>query len=215
MKKSTVKLNSKSLSKVLLQNSVDAFTDRLIKYAIDTTRKIGKAIQLRGGANNMDRTGNLLNSLCWGVSYRGTLKGSGFYREANSLQDSYIHEWGKYKDMYPVYGHMYAEEYISEWGAGFETDQGWRVFFAILAPYWGYWEEGFKMRGRRGTKFMRFWVMTRFYDTVVRDLKPTKHHLKVYVPTYSHKSLESRNESFLDKPHKQKWREKHRKRNNI
>ena len=70
------------------------------------------------------------------------------------------------------------------------------VFFAILAPYWGYWEKGFNMKvgweGNRTAIFQQFAVMSQFYDIVKSNLKPARTRLKVYVPKYASKSLMSR-----------------------
>ena len=189
MKKSTVKFSASALKKQLMTNSVELFTNTLISYARDIIDQIGKAISSYHSANHMDRTGNLLNSLCWCVSYRGEIKGYGFYREANSLRYSHLHEWSKDADWgiaEPVWGHALAKDYIDQYGKIFT--EGWRIFFAVLAPYWGYWEDGFTMRTgyhKNTSIFKKFSVMTWFYDTITRDLKPTRTTFKVHVPTYS------------------------------
>lgn len=178
MKKSQVKFNSKALEKAITDRLIPVQTAQLVAYAKDTIQKIGNAIQAYHSRNHMDRTGNLLNSLCWGVSYRGELAEAGYYREASSLRQSYLHEWSKeYSNAFPVEGHAAAANYIQKYGATY-TD-GWRVFFAILAPYWGYWEEGFTFRSKRRTGFMQFAVMTQFYDTVTKELKPAKVYFRI------------------------------------
>ena len=88
----------------------------------------------------------------------------------------------------PVNGHALAEAYLAKAEKNCKEHQ-WTVFFAILAPYWGYWEEGFR-NVRTGT-FMQFQVMTEFYDVVKADLKPAKTRLKVHVEKYASKSLRS------------------------
>jgi hypothetical protein len=82
-----------------------------------------------------------------------------------------------------VLGRELAEEYI---GSVKGKSGKWTVFFAVLAPYWGYWESGFThiKTGRR----MQFQVMTHIFDDVRMDLKPAKTHLTVYVPKYSYKN---------------------------
>ena len=82
----------------------------------------------------------------------------------------------------PVNGHALAEAYLAKAEKNCKEHQ-WTVFFAILAPYWGYWEEGFR-NVRTGT-FMQFQVMTEFYDVVKADLKPAKTRLKVHVEKYA------------------------------
>lgn len=185
MKKSKVLFDSVGLSKVLFDKMIPVQTSLLIDYAKRKILEIGQRINSYHSANHMDRTGNLLNSLCWGVSYRGDLKAHGFYRDASSVNYSYLHEWSKDADFgtpFPVDGHSLAESYIQRYGAPFTT--GWRVFFAILAPYWGYWEQGFTMRKFRGSEFRKFAVMAEVYDQVSKELKPTSINIKVNPPTY-------------------------------
>jgi hypothetical protein len=150
------------------------------------------------GANGLDRTGNLLNSLCWGVTFDGEVKDSGFYRSPKvgsrtnrwgqergmgikGGDNSYLHEFFDDKEL--VLGRKLAEEYI---GSAKGKSGKWTVFFAVLAPYWGYWESGFTQvtTGKR----MQFQVMTHIFDDVRMDLKPAKTHLTVYVPKYSFKN---------------------------
>lgn len=175
MKKSKlIGWNPAKMRKEITANVVSLQTDRFIEYAEKTILDIGNKIQTYHSRNHMDRTGNLLNSLCWGVAYDGELKGSGFYRNASSVKESFLHEWGDYKGSFYVDGHAMAEEYIKKYGKVGSGNGYWRIFFAILAPYWGYWEEGFTFKGVRGEKFLRFAVMTEFYDKISEDLKPAK-----------------------------------------
>lgn len=53
---------------------VSVQTEKLIEYAKEEIVKLGDKIQTYNSRNHMDRTGNLLNSLCWGVAYKGELK---------------------------------------------------------------------------------------------------------------------------------------------
>ena len=90
---------------------------RLIDYAKGKIVEIGQAIEQYHSAHHMDRTGNLLNSLCWGVSYNGSLIEGGFYRDAvlhnngiDGSSTSYLHEWfgGDEKYLEPVNGRQLA-----------------------------------------------------------------------------------------------------------
>lgn len=186
-KKSQVKFDTTALRKQMEAYLINAQTVRLVAYAKETINDIGNAISAYNSRNHMDRTGNLLNSLCWGVAYRGELAESGFYRNASSTRLSHLHEWSWESDrggIYPVSGHELADAYIRRYGNA--NSNGWRVFFAVLAPYWGYWEEGFNLKKvQGGTEFRRFAVMTQFYDKVTNDLKPMKTTFKVHVPTYT------------------------------
>jgi hypothetical protein len=161
----------------------------------------------------MDDTGNLLDSLCWGVSYDGKPIASGFYRSQKATQAALMHGWslvefregsGKQKWDYEnkiknpfsemhagesVWGHQRAAEYLERAGAKSKAGQ-WKVFFAILAPYWGYWEKGFNMKlPKGGTTFLQFSVMAETYDTVKGELKPMRTSLRVHVDKYASKSL--------------------------
>ena len=147
----------------------------------------------------MDRTGNLLDSLCWGVSYQGKLVDSGFYRPQSARTESHLHEWfsGDVKYLIPVSGHSLAQKYIQKYGNN--GTKGWRVFFAILAPYWGYWEKGFNMKSGGGasgipgsTKFVQFAVMTQFYDRIKEDLRPARTRFRTSVAKYDLPKLEKR-----------------------
>ena len=209
MKKSQVIFDSNALMKVMIKNLTEEQTRRLVAYAEDKIKEIGDQIQSYHSANHMDRTGNLLNSLCWGVSYDGELKASGFYREASSVKESYLHEWGDYAGTFVVDGHAEAENYIQKYGKAGSGNGYWRVFFAILAPYWGYWEKGFTMvhgfsnnKGNskfRGSTFKRFAVMTEFYDVMSKELKPAK-----VTPVRITKSIEySPSYDWRGKPNKQ------------
>lgn len=196
MKQSQVKFNSNALKKVMMENLTEEQTRRLVAYAEDKIKEIGDQIQTYNSRNHMDRTGNLLNSLCWGVAYNGELKASGFYREASSLKESYLHEWGEYGGTFVVDGHAEAENYIQKYGKVGSGNGYWRVFFAVLAPYWGYWEKGFTFKGVKGTRFLQFAVMTEFYDTISKELKPAKVNFHIsksieYSPSYDWKGKTS------------------------
>lgn len=174
----------KKLKKELTEYSVDEQTNRLIAYAKRTIIDIADAIQFYGGKHHMDDTGNLLDSLCWGLAYKGKVVATGFYREQRATKLSYLHAWSDYSEAYPVGGHTLAEKYLQQYTA--VTTDGWRLFFAVLAPYWGYWEEGFMFKGKNGHKFLKFSVMTQYYDRAGRDLKPAKVTFKTEAPPYSH-----------------------------
>lgn len=209
--------NPETLKKQMMENVVAYNNARLVDYAKETIAKIGNKIKSYHSKNNMDRTGNLLNSLCWGVSYKGKLIEGGFFRDAvlndkgiAKTSESFLHEWfsGDEKYLIPVNGRQLAEEYLQK--VGNTGSSGWKVFFAILAPYWGYWEEGFTLihggsvsssgrkngkltkgyKGARGATFMKFAVMAETYDQVRKDLKPArKYYFNVSVPQYSHQKL--------------------------
>lgn len=174
---------------------------RLAEYAKEKIQEIGAEIQTYNSINHMDRTGNLLDSLCWGVSYDGKLMDSGFYRGQSATRDSYLHEWmrGDVKYLTPVNGHQLAQDYVSKYGNN--GTKGFRVFFAVLAPYWGYWEKGFTLKSYFGntSQFRQFSVMTQFYDVVKADLKPMRVRFRVSVPKYDAATLNRRWEKYANK----------------
>lgn len=185
----------------MIDNVVEIQTQRLIDYAKEKVRLIGDAIQLYNSQHHFDRTGNLLNSICWGVAYSGKLKDYGFYRDANvksyntsknySTNQSFLHEFFyDVREAYEVDGRRLAESFIKSRGRA-SAPGWWRIWFAILAPYWGYWEEGFRMKSNFGNreKFLRFQVMSEFHDKVKEELSPAKVTMDVFVPEYSHDSL--------------------------
>lgn len=190
---------TKQLKKELLMYSVEKQTENLIDYAEHEIRRVGDLMSSYNGANHMDRTGNLLNSLCWGVSYDGVLKASGFYREPvinarvdkwgqkrgkgmGGSTESYLHEYFDPADQELVNGRQLAEEFLKSYSG---KSKKWTVFFAVLAPYWGYWEGGF--RHIKTNRRMQFQVMSHIFDEVRRDLRPATTNITVYRPKYSYR----------------------------
>ena len=223
---------TKRLQKKLTDYWVGEQTARLIVYAQETILKLGNDINSINTKNNMDDTGNLLDSLCWGVSYSGELKGSGFYREQTASRPSELHAYSeaavleggarsKWKGLYskdvmkareiqkanwsytsaaePVNGHQLAANYLSKAATKCKSGQ-WQIFFAILAPYWGYWEEGHHNIFMQ--RFVRFNVMTWYYDQMTKDLKPAKTRIHVHVEKYASKSLYSSAKKNLRDSHR-------------
>lgn len=185
--------NPKALLKEMTDNAIALQTERLVEYAKGHILLLGETISAYNSANSMDRTGNLLDSLCWGVTYNGKYVDNGFYRNQTATMSSGMHEWWKggqvtkwkkgnavgwesvgAEHLPEVWGHDMAEKFLERQEK--EGQSGWRVFFAILAPYWGYWEKGFNMKGSGGWngRFLQFAVMTQFHDQVKQSLKPAK-----------------------------------------
>ena len=192
--------------KDLIKELVEEQTLRFVEYARNKIQEIGDYIQTAPTVNHLDRTGHLLNSLCWGVSYDGRLLRSGFYRNKtlhrkrvvgwegkNQIMTSAsnLHEWSPtVSDLFPVDGRELARTYLQSYGNN--GSKGWRVFFAILAPYWGYWEKGFRFKVGKGQGFLQFAVMTHFYDEIRRDLKPARTRFRCSVPKYNITKLQQR-----------------------
>lgn len=178
---------------------VNVQNERLVAYAKKKIRLIGDAIQLYNSKNHMDRTGNLLDSLCWVVSYNGKMVEGGFYREQQATEDAYLHELlpEDYKGTFPVYGHRLAEIFITQYGNKSESGQ-WVVYFAVLAPYWAYWEKGHENILTK--KFEHFAVMAEVHDMCAQDLKPAKVELKLKVPhSFSVKKTDRRHKNDVER----------------
>lgn len=199
IKSKVIGFNAKSMAAAMMKNVVAEQNRRLIEYAKEKILAIGNQIQTYHSRNHMDKEGNLLDSLLWGVSYEGKLVEGGFYRDAQARGESYLHEWfsGDVKYLIPVNGRQLAQTYMQKYGNN--GAKGWRVFFAILAPYWGYWEKGFTMKSGggdsgipRSTRFMQFSVMTQFYDEIKKDLKPARVRFRVSVAKYNRTKLEKK-----------------------
>ena len=218
-KSRVIGFDAAKLEKDMMNYCVGKQNARLIAYAKDKIQQIGNRISSYGSKNHMDDTGNLLDSLCWGLSYDGKPISSGFYREQVATEASYLHGFSrveflegsgrkKWKDAEsarkmgadpfsqmdagePVWGHQRAAEFIEK--AGLKSKAGqWLLFFAILAPYWGYWEKGFKKyvgKGHDSYVFLQFSVMAESYDQIKPELKPMRTTFRTYVPKYASKSL--------------------------
>ena len=211
MKESKVIFDAKKLAAEMMKNLSAEQTNRLIEYAKQTILEIGNKIQTYHSRNHMYRSGHLLRSLCCGVSYDGKLVYSGFYgdialkshttwNEANTT-NSYLHEWIPEYEAFQIDGRQMAQNYIQRYGHMGSGKGSWRVFFAILAPYWGYWETGFNMvhglGKNRKSSFHQFAVMTEFYDKADKDLKPAKVKFQItkemnYTKSYHVKSVKGR-----------------------
>lgn len=212
IKSKVIGFNAKSMAAAMMKNVVAEQNRRLVEYAKEKILAIGNQIQTYHSRNHMDRTGHLLNSLCWGVSYNGKLVEGGFFRDAvlnnkgiAKTSESFLHEWfsGDVKYLIPVNGRQLAQTYMQKYGNN--GAKGWRVFFAILAPYWGYWEKGFTMKSGggdsripRSTRFMQFSVMTQFYDEIKKDLKPARVRFRVSVAKYNRTKLEKKWEKYAN-----------------
>lgn len=208
MKPVRVKFNTKAFQNALTKELVEDQTNALLDYARQKILDIGNQIASYASGNHMDDSGNLLDSLCWGVTWKDQLKGYGFYRQQQATEESHLHTWfgSDISDLFPVYGHGLARQFIQQFAAK-ASFKGWQVFFAVLAPYWGYWEEGFKMRTINGERFMQFSVMTQQYDLIKEDLKPARTRFRVYVKKYNtnkFNNLQSLYKSVSENP----WKER-------
>lgn len=217
--------NATKMAEQMMANAVAEQNRRLVEYAEARIMLLGETINSYNSKHHMDDTGNLLDSLCWGVCYNGKMVQSGFYRSPKANTPSYLHGWStvefadpkRFKQHAvgesvkgwvsmdagePVNGHQLAAEYLSQAHKECKSNQ-WMVFFAILAPYWGYWERGFNITPRFGRnttqRFLQFAVMSQFKDHVSSQLKPAKTSIRIPKLTYASKSLMSRARKNLNK----------------
>lgn len=175
MGKSKVIFNADKLKKEILKSISEEQTKRLITYAESRIESIGRDFL------SWDRTGNLLDSLCWAVYYDGKLKKSDYYRNKSASDDAYLHELSKPPLKELSDGRIAAQNFLATYKSS--VSNGWELVFGVLAPYWGYWEEGHR-NILMGNQFVKFSVMAQQYDNVERDLKPAKTTFHVYVPHY-------------------------------
>lgn len=114
-----------------------------------------------------DTTGNLLDSLCWGVWYNGKLAKLGYYREQQEAElDSYLHELSA--NRVPINGRFLAQQFLAQYKPTIK--QGWEVVWGVLAPYWAYWEQGHY--NRLLGDVVQFKAMSQRYDHIKQELEP-------------------------------------------
>lgn len=143
-------------------------TARLIAYAKEEIVKMGNLIQ-QIIIGQDESTGNLLDSLCWGVWHNQKLCGSGYYREQQAEYDSYLHELSLNK--VSVNGRFLAQQFLSEYGSSITVSDGWQIVWGVLAPYYVYWEKG-HINVLFGGQFVKFDAMSQRYDHIENVLKP-------------------------------------------
>ena len=72
--------NAAKMAEQMMANAVAEQNRRLVEYAEQRVIMLGETINSYNSKHHMDDTGNLLDSLCWGVCYDGKMVQSGFYR---------------------------------------------------------------------------------------------------------------------------------------
>ena len=98
-------------------------TARLIAYAqqqiVLMAAEIEQIISSQDGS-----TGNLLDSLCWGVWHNKKKKGMGFYRDTQAIEDSYLHELSP-AIRESVNGHFLAQQFLAQYQDNLTITDGW------------------------------------------------------------------------------------------
>ena len=85
--------NAAKMAEQMMANAVAEQNRRLVEYAEQRIIMLGETINSYNSKHYMDDTGNLLDSLCWGVCYNGEMVQSGFYRSPKANMPSYLHGW--------------------------------------------------------------------------------------------------------------------------
>ena len=173
-RKTIVKLDMKKWADSLFGQIEAEQTKRFVAYAERQMKSIGEAF------NAWESSGNLIDSLCYAVYHNGRPAKMDYYRSPQATDTSELHEFSK-EHREQVNGRALAERFLTDFKPS--KKQGWEVFWAVLAPYWGYWEQGhynvcFKQR-------VQFSVMAQQFDLVKETLEPKcKTTFVINVPTY-------------------------------
>lgn len=157
-------------------------TARLIAYAqsqiVLIAAEIEQIITSQDGS-----TGNLLDSLCWGVWHNKKRKGIGYYRDESAIEDSFLHELSP-SIRESVNGHFLAQQFLAQYQDNLTITDGWQVVWGVLAPYYAYWEAG-HTNVLLGGQFIQFTAMSQRYDHIKNKLAPRcRVDFNVNVPTY-------------------------------
>lgn len=158
-------------------------TARLLAYAQEQVMLMGDEIKQIITSQD-GSTGNLLDSICWGVWHNKKSVGKGYYnKEITATEYSYLHEFNP-SIRESVSGRYLAQQFLEQYQANIVTDKGWQMVWGVLAPYYAYWEAG-HTNILRGGQFVQFTAMSQRYDHIRQALEPKcRVHFEVTVPTY-------------------------------
>ena len=179
-----LRFNKNEFRKELMQRKKvyeEEQTLRLISYAKEQIILMGSEIQQIISSQD-GSTGNLLDSLCWGVWHNKKNRGMGYYREPQAMEDSYLHEFSQNRES--VNGRFLAQQFLAQYQSNLTLTSGWQVVWGVLAPYYAYWEAG-HINKLYGGQFVQFTAMSQRYDHIKAQLGARcKVDFKVEVPTY-------------------------------
>lgn len=180
VKKTRVRFNVEKYRKAVMKHVAEEQNLRLIAYAQDEITKMGDSLKEKMKEKPSDRTHNMLNSLVWAVYYDGKEKKHGYYRKSSSTKGkAYLHELSD--NPREVNGRELAKEFLRTYQP--RVNNGWEIVWAILAPYYAYWEMGHE--NRFYGKFVKFDMMTQRYDHIRNTLgNLAKVSFSVNVPKY-------------------------------
>lgn len=155
----------------ILKDAETKQTENLVNYAKEQMASIGAKFV------DWEANGNLLDSLCWGVYFKKKLHRFGYYRGAQAFEDSILHALSSRDKQVKVNGRALAEQFLAQ----YKPTAKWEVVWAVLAPYWAYWEKGHYNR-LMGT-MVRFEIMAQAKDQIDKDLTdPAKVYLEINIP---------------------------------
>lgn len=170
--KTRVKLKLGKFRKDLLDKLTKDQTARLIKYATDELNKMVESKEFH------NRTGHAQDSYVWLVCHNGRKTAHGYYGAKQAKGKSYLHEWSP-DIRQKVEGRKAATAFVKSYKP--TITKGWEIVWCAAAPYLGYHENGFSIRG----KHYHFNVMSQRYDEIKRTLEPKcKVRFEVNPPQY-------------------------------
>lgn len=178
--KTKVKFNANKFRETIMKKIVKEQTERLVAYAQEEIVKMGESLSKKMAGKPSDRTHNMLNSLVWAVFYDGKQAKHGYYRQSASTRGtSYLHEIGH--EPIEINGRELARHFLMTYQPN--VSNGWEIVWAVLAPYYAYWEEGHK--NTFYGKFVKFDMMTQRYDHIRNTLGDlAKVTIEIDVPKY-------------------------------
>lgn len=170
--KAKYKFNGELFGKRLYNRVADEQTKRLIAYAEE---EIVRIVETKGFKND---SFNLSDSYVWCVFQNGKRKGYGTYGRKQAKKDSLLHEYSPQISV-PVNGRKLANDFARVYKP--DSDKGWEIVFAAVAPYGAYMEEGYTFRGR----YYQFNIMSQEYDNIKNTLSPLcKVTFEIATPKY-------------------------------
>lgn len=173
MSRTHFKFNEQQYRLKLERTLTKEIIERLERYAKEEIASIGAEFE------SWNDTGNLLDSICWGIYHDGKLVRNGYYRQVGAMSDSYLHALSRPPKKVAVNGRFLAQEFLASYSP--KSSKGFDIVFGILIPYWAYWEKGHYNRLLK--QVVQFRVMSQHYDKIrARLAPPMRVTFEVHVP---------------------------------
>lgn len=158
------KFNSERWREKMLKALTENVIEKLKAYAKEEINNIGASLLA------WDRTGNLLDSICWGLYKDGKEIASGFYRAASATETSYLHELSKPPKKRAVNGRECAVMFLNNYTP--TISKGIELVFGVLIPYWAYWEREGGHYNVLKKQVIQFRALFQRYDEIKKALSP-------------------------------------------